>query len=200
VLALQTEGERLKLLARGQVWVAKRIDVLLQMRMDPQVAAFLAEMREQHLENVDACNRRADELAAPPSLPYRNLPFARLREAHDQLFYGSWREPTWTLRDLERAHRQLGRYMDRLATEVERSRSAEAKSHFAKAMRAYSPVDRDSYAEAALKELDSALSSCHCALNALLRSYRLPPHDPKDFEVYYDTRNVPFHLVDDFIR
>ena len=196
VLALPTEGERLKLLARGQAWVVKRIDVLLQMGLDPETTAFLAEMREQHLENTDACNRRADELVAPPSPPYRDdLPFARLREAHDQLFYGAWRGPSATVRDLERAYHQLGRYLGMLSTEVRRSRSAEAKTHFAKAMEAYGPVDAEAYAEGTLGHLDSALSYCHDALDALLRQYRVPPHDPRGFEVFYDIRNVPFHDV-----
>lgn len=196
VLALPTEGERLKLLARGQAWVVKRIDVLLQMGLDLETTAFLTEMREQHLENTDACNRRADELAAPPSLPYRDdLPFARLREAHDQLFYGAWRGAAVTVRDLERAYHQLGRYLGMLSTEVRRSRSTEAKTYLAKALEAYRQVDFEAYAEGALGHLDSALSYCHGALDSLLRHSRLPAHDPRGFEVFYDIRNVPFHDV-----
>ncbi len=69
VAALRTEGERLNLMARGQAWVAKRVDALLGMPLDPETQAFLVEMREEHLENIDACNRRAEELSAPPSPP-----------------------------------------------------------------------------------------------------------------------------------
>lgn len=195
VLALPTEGERLKLLARGQAWVVKRIDVLLQMGLDLETVAFLVEMREQHLENIDPCNRRADELAAPPSPPYRDLPFARLREAHDQLFYGAWRGPSATARDLQRAYHQLGRYLGTLSTEVRRSRSADAKTHLAKAMEAYGPIDAEGYAEGTLGHLDSALSYCHDALDFLLRHYWVRTHDPRDFDVFYDIKNVPFHDV-----
>ncbi|MBI3079933.1 MAG: hypothetical protein HYY89_00815 [candidate division NC10 bacterium] len=196
VLALPTEGERLKLLARGQAWVVKRIEVLLHMRLDPETTGFLTEMREQHLENIDACNRRADELVAPPSPPYRDdLPFARLREAHDQLFYGAWRGPSATVRDLERAHHQLGRYLGMLSTEVRRSRYTEAKTYLAKAMEAYGQVDAEACAEGTLGHLDSALSCCHDALDYLLRHTRVPPHDPLAFEVFYDIRSVPFHDV-----
>lgn len=199
--ALRTEGERLSLMARGQAWVVKRIDVLLGMPLDAETQAFLAEMREEHLENVEACNRRAEELEAPPSPPYRELPFARLREAHDQLFFGSWREPTATVRDLQRAYHQLGRYLSALAEEVQRARSVEARRSLARARAAYAKSDPEVSREPeALQSLDNALSYAHSALNALLRHSRVPPHDPRDFEIYHDTRNVPFHLIDEFIR
>lgn len=200
VLYLSTEWERLKLLARGQMWVVKRIDVLLETVLDPDTTTFLKEMREQHLENAEACNRRLDELAAPPSLPYRDLPFARLREAHDQQLYGAWRSSSATVRDLQRAYHQLRRYLDMLFTEVERSRSSEAKTYLAKAREAYDKVDPAAYAEDALQHLDNTLSYGHHAINALLRNYLMAPHDPRDFEVFHDVRNVPFHLIDDFIR
>lgn len=193
VMALPTEGERLKLLARGQMWVVKRLDALLEMGLDPETATFLQEMREQHLENIEPCHRRAEELAAPPSPPYRDLPFARLREAHDQLFYGTWRGPAATVRDLQRAYHQLGRYFEMLAREVERSRSSEARRYLANAREAYGQVDPEAYAEGAFHHLDSALSYCHQALNALLRQYWVPPHDPSAFDTFYDIKDVPFH-------
>jgi len=118
VAALQSEGERLSLMARGQAWVVKRLDALLAMPLDQETRTFLAEMREQHLENVEACNRRAEELEAPPSPPYRQLPLARLREAHDRLYFGRWRAPGATERDLQRTYFQLGRYLGALAEEV----------------------------------------------------------------------------------
>lgn len=192
VLALPTEGEQLKLLARGQAWVVKRIDALLEMGLDPETTAFLTEMREEHLENIDACNRRADELPAPPSPPYRDLPFARLREAHDQVFYGAWRAPKATVRDLQRAYHQLGRYLDMLAREVERSRSKEAKTFLAKAREAYDQIDLEGYPEGTSIQLDSVLAYCHRTLDGLLQQYRVPAHDPRHLEAYYDTRNVPF--------
>jgi hypothetical protein len=195
VLALPTEGERLKLLARGQAWVVKRIDALLEIGLDPETTAFLTEMREQHLENIEPCQRRAEELAAPPSPPYRDLPFARLREAHDQLFYGTWRGLSATVRDLQRASHQLGRYLEMLSTEVERSRSREAKVSLAKAREAFGQVDPEAYAEDAFSHLDSTLSYCHQALDALLRQYRAPTHDPGDFDAFYDIKNVPFHGI-----
>jgi len=119
VIALPKEGERVSLLARGQAWVARRIDVLLAKDLDPETRAFLVEMREQHLENIEACHRRAEELQAPPGPPYRGRPFAHLCEAHDRLYYGPWRSPAATGRDFQRAYRQIGRYLDALAQEID---------------------------------------------------------------------------------
>ncbi len=192
VAALETEGERLSLMARGQAWVVKRLDVLLGMPLDAETQAFLAEMREEHLENIDACNRRAEELSAPPSAPYRERPFASLREAHDRLYYGPWRGPAATARDAQRAYFQLGRYLGILADEVQRARPLEARSYLAKARAAYKKADPETGGEDALRSLDNALSYAHSALNALLRHSRAPTHDPRDFEAFYDVVGVPF--------
>ena len=216
VADLTTEGERLNLMARGQVWVVRRLDVLLGMPVDAKTRSFLAEMREEHLENIDACNRRAEELSAPPSPPYRDLPFARLREAHDRLYYGPWRSPlamedeeiplqpdlhpycgSWrasvaTTRDYQRAYFQLGRHLRDLADEVQRARSIEARRYLAKARRAYAAVVPETAGEGTVRDLDSALSYAHSALNALLRQYRAPAHDPRAFESFSNLIGLPF--------
>jgi hypothetical protein len=192
IAALRHEGERLTLLARGQAWVVRRLDVLLGMPLDQETQAFLTEMREEHLENIDACNRRAEELSAPPSPPYRELPFAALREAHDRLYYGSWRSPEAAPRDHQRAYFQLGRYLGVLADEVQRARSLEARNYLTKARAAYGKADPETGGEAALRSLDNALSYAHTALNALLRHSRAPNHDPREFESFYDVVAVPF--------
>jgi hypothetical protein len=195
VAALRTEGERLSLMARGQAWVAKRLDALLGMPLDPETQAFLVEMREEHLENIDACNRRAEELSAPPSPPYRELDFAHLREAHDRLYYGAWRGPAPTDQDLTRAYYQLGRYLGLLADEVQRARSLQARRYLAKGRGAYVKADPEIGGEEAFRNLDSALSFAHSALNALLLHARAPVHDPRVFEALYDVVGVPFQDI-----
>ncbi|HSB80324.1 MAG TPA: DUF6306 domain-containing protein [Candidatus Methylomirabilis sp.] len=192
VAALKDEGERLNLMTRGQAWVVKRLDVLLGMPLDAETRIFLAEMRAQHLENIEACHRRAEEVSAPPSPPYRDLPFARLREAHDRLYYGPWRTPTATLRDYQRGFFQLGRYLDTLAEEVQRTRSVEARSALARARAAHAKADPEADRGEVIRRLDNSLSYAHSALNALLRQYRAPSHDPRDFESFYDVIGVPF--------
>ncbi len=195
VMAPATEGERVNLLARGQAWVVKRIETLLAQDLDPETRAFLVEMRDQHLENIEACHRRAEELQAPPSPPYRGLPFAHLREAHDRLYYGAWRSPEATVRDFERAYRQIGRYLGTLGHEIERSRSGEAKRALEKAQEAFAWVDPDLSTSDVTLRLDNALSFGHRALNALLRQYRMPTHDPGAFAGFYDAVSVPFREV-----
>ena len=192
VMALASEGERVSLLARGQAWVVKRIEILLAKDLDPQTRAFLAEMREQHLENVEACHRRAEELRAPPSPPYRDLPFAHLREVHDRLYYGAWRSPAATVLDHRRAYRQLGRYLDTLLAEIERSHSAEGQKSVEKSYQAFARTDPELSAADAAVNLDNALAQAHRALNALLRQYRMPIHDPGAFAEFYDVTEVPF--------
>jgi hypothetical protein len=177
VAALSEEGDRLSLMARGQAWVVKRLDALLGMPLDAETRIFLAEMRAQHLENIEACNRRAEEVCAPPSPPYRDLPFAPLREAHDRLYYGPWRTPTATTHDYRRGHSQLGRYLDVLADEVQRARSVEARRALARARAAYAKADPAVDAGRGDSQPD-ALSYAHTALNALLRQYRAPPTIP----------------------
>ena len=192
VTALATEGERTSLLARGQAWVVRRIEALLAKELDPETRAFMAEVREQHLENIEACHRRAEELQAPPGPPYRGLPFAHLREAHDRLYYGAWRSPAATPLDLRRAHRQLERYLRSLSQELIRSHSPQGQKALEKAFEAFAGIDPEESPSDPTIALDSALSYAHRALNALLRQYRMPIHDPGSFAHFYDVTQVPF--------
>jgi hypothetical protein len=191
VLALGTEGERVSLLARGQTWVVRRIEALLAKDPEPETRAFLTEMREQHLENIEACHRRAEELQAPPGPPYRGLAFAHLCEAHDRIYYGGWRRPAATPGDFRRGYRQIGRYLDALTRECERSHTVEGKEFLDKAHAAFARVDPD-VSSADTLSLDNALSNAHRALNALLHRYRMPTHDSEVFARFYDVTDVPF--------
>jgi len=192
VLALAAEGERVRLLARGQAWVAQRIEALLTKDLDPETRAFLAEMREQHLENIEACHRRAEALQAPPGPPYRGLAFAQLCEAHDRIYYGGWRSLAATPADFRRAYRQIDRCLEALAREVERSRPPEGSKFLEQAAAACGRVDPDVSAPAAMLTLDHALSYAHHALNALLRQYRMPIHEPAAFQSFYEVLDAPF--------
>lgn len=62
VLALDSLAERLNLLARGQMWVVKRLDAVAETVADEDGRKELAEMRREHVENVDWCNEQAAEL------------------------------------------------------------------------------------------------------------------------------------------
>lgn len=64
VMALPTLAERLELLARGQAWVVKRLDVLLAEALPEATLGELRAMRVAHVENIDWCNRQVAELCA----------------------------------------------------------------------------------------------------------------------------------------
>lgn len=49
--------ERLGLLNRGQTWVLKRLDWLLEGHLDRETGGFLRQMRSLHAENVHLCDR-----------------------------------------------------------------------------------------------------------------------------------------------
>ncbi|HEY7725217.1 MAG TPA: DUF6306 domain-containing protein [Anaeromyxobacteraceae bacterium] len=192
VLAVGNEGERVSLMARGHVWTVRRIEALLALDPDPETRAVLAEMRDQHLENVEAANRRAEELQAAPGPPYRGLGFAHLCEGHDRIYFGGWRSPAATLLDCRRAYRQIERYLAALAQECKRSHCAEGKRHLERAEASFERVDPDVTAADGVIALDHALSHAHHALNALLRQYRLPIHDPARFQAFHDVVGVAF--------
>jgi len=192
VLAVVDEGERVTLLARGQSRVVSKIEALLAKDLDEETRAFLNEMREQHLENLEACHRRAEELQAPPSAPYRGLAFGHLCEAHDRIYYGGWRRPAAMPLDFRRAYRRIGRYLDALAQECERSHDGDGKQLLEKAQTAFARTDPDVMSSDDVINLDHALSYGHHALNALLRRYRMPRHDPADFQAAYDVVDIPF--------
>jgi hypothetical protein len=62
VLALESLTDRLDLLARGQMWVVKRLDAVADTVTDEDRRKELAEMRYEHVTNVDWCNQQAAEL------------------------------------------------------------------------------------------------------------------------------------------
>lgn len=62
VLALDSLVDRLGLLARGQMWVVKRLDAVAESVSDEDARKELAEMRKEHVENVDWCNDQAAQL------------------------------------------------------------------------------------------------------------------------------------------
>ncbi len=126
------------------------------------------------------------------SPPYRDLPFAHLREAHDRLYYGAWRSPAATPLDFRRAHRQLERYLRSLSQELSRSRSPEGQKALEKAYEAFARADPEVLTSDPTVALDRTLSYAHRALNALLRQYRTPTHDPSPFAQFYDVTEVPF--------
>lgn len=69
VLALESLSDRLKLLSRGQTWVVKRVDAVMEAVSDEESRKELLEMRHEHVDNVDWCDRQVDELNALAATP-----------------------------------------------------------------------------------------------------------------------------------
>lgn len=62
VLREPTLGARLRFLNRGQGWVVKRLDGLLDEALPSSAAEFLQEMKTRHIRNIEACERLAESL------------------------------------------------------------------------------------------------------------------------------------------
>jgi nitronate monooxygenase len=68
VMAEGSLRSRLRLLNRGQGWVVKRLDEVLERELDGESRAFLGEMRAVHQRNIGRCERLIAELDAPEAL------------------------------------------------------------------------------------------------------------------------------------
>lgn len=62
VLALPTLAQRLELLIRGQQWVVRKVDALLETEVEAGTVSFLREMKEVHRRNVEWCQRQLEAL------------------------------------------------------------------------------------------------------------------------------------------
>ena len=62
VMALDGLAARLELLSKGQKWVARRLEKLIEADVPDDVHEFLQEMLRRHNENVAWCDERAAEL------------------------------------------------------------------------------------------------------------------------------------------
>jgi bacterioferritin (cytochrome b1) len=52
ITALETLEDKLKLLIKGQAWVARKIDLAISFGAHPETEAFLIEMKEKHDVNI----------------------------------------------------------------------------------------------------------------------------------------------------
>lgn len=61
IMALDNIKARLELLAQGQAWVVKRLDILLNMELNTATRNFLIEMRQKHEINIKWCLEKVAE-------------------------------------------------------------------------------------------------------------------------------------------
>ena len=64
VMALDGLAARLELLSKGQKWVARRLEKLIEADVPDDVREFLQEMLRRHNENIAWCDERAAEIKA----------------------------------------------------------------------------------------------------------------------------------------
>ncbi|MFQ5946140.1 MAG: DUF6306 domain-containing protein [Anaerolineae bacterium] len=65
VMAEPSLPDRLRLLNRGQRWVVKRLDGLLERDLDEENRTFLHQMRGVHTRNIERCDLLIAELTSP---------------------------------------------------------------------------------------------------------------------------------------
>jgi len=57
VMALDDDAERLRLLIKGQDWVVRKVDELLDGDLESSFAEDLDEMKKVHVVNIDLCKQ-----------------------------------------------------------------------------------------------------------------------------------------------
>ncbi len=62
VMALDGDNERLKLLVKGQEWVVRKVDELLDGDLEISFSEDLDEMKKVHVFNIDLCNKHLETL------------------------------------------------------------------------------------------------------------------------------------------
>lgn len=119
---------------------------------------------------------------------YDGLQYPRIRECHDQIYFGRWRGVSGTDDDLEDVWRQLREYVQLLAAEVGPDAPLDQRDYLGKAKAALALSDpRANRGSELLQAINATLSYGHSVLNLLLRSRGEANHLSRDFAPYYDS-------------
>jgi hypothetical protein len=119
--------------------------------------------------------------------PYDGLQYPRIRELHDQIYFGKWRGASGTDRDLEKVWQQLQEYVTVLAAEMGPDAPSDQRDYLGKAKSALIRSDpRANHGSELFQAINAALSYGHSVLNLLLRSRGEANHVSRDFAPYYD--------------
>jgi hypothetical protein len=127
-----------------------------------------------------------------PGCPYDGLAYAGLRAGHDAIYFGPWRRIEALPTEIRRGYHRLGRHLDAIGAELAGRHLPAAARDLDEALQALQAADPREDARDALRFMDNALSYAHRAIDDLLREKGLPPHQPMDFEEWYDVVEVPF--------
>ncbi len=124
--------------------------------------------------------------AAGTKPPYTALPFGRIREIHDRVYFGRWRRDDATDIDLQLARRQLAEFVDLLVRETGSSPPLDQRDYLEKTLGAFRDAQTFQGSELLLA-LNNTLSYGHRLLNFLLRARGEPNHVSRDFAKYHES-------------
>ncbi len=123
----------------------------------------------------------------PQGSPYGGLSYPRIRELHDQIYFGKWRGASGTDDDLEEVWRQLQEYLKLLVAEVGSGAPSGQRDYLDKAKSALALSDPGTnHGSELFQAINATLSYGHSVLNLLLRSRGEVTHVSRDFAPYYD--------------
>ena len=118
---------------------------------------------------------------------YDGLQYPRIRELHDQIYFGRWRGVSGTDGDLEQVWQQLQGYVKLLEAEVGPDAPSDQRDYLGKAKSALALSDpRTNHGSELFQAINATLSYGHSVLNLLLRSRGEANHLSRDFAPYYD--------------
>ncbi len=122
--------------------------------------------------------------AAGTRPPYTELLFGRVREIHDQVYFGRWRDGA-TDHDLQVAKRHLGEFVDLLVRETGYSPPPDQREYLDKTLNAFKDMQTRQGSELLLA-INNVLSYGHRLLNFLLRARGEPNHVSREFAKYHE--------------
>ena len=124
--------------------------------------------------------------AAGTRPPYAELLFGRIREIHDQVYFGRWRREDATENDLQDARRQLAEFVDLLVREAGSTPPLDQRDYLDKTLGAFRDAQTFQGSELLLA-LNNTLSYGHRLLNFLLRARGEPNHVSRDFAKHHES-------------
>ena len=124
------------------------------------------------------------ERVAAKKAPYTELSFGRIREIHDQVYFGRWRGPSPTDDDLRQAQRQLAEFIELLVAEAGTSPPDDQRDYLDKTLAAFRDTQTQRGSEL-FKAMNDALSYGHRLLNFLLRARGEGNHASRDFARFH---------------
>jgi DNA-binding ferritin-like protein (Dps family) len=128
----------------------------------------------------------------PEICPYMDSSYPILTASHDSLYYGNWRKMSSNILDVRKGMRELKRYLVKVKGTGWKENLQPFKLNLKKAFDSLENAEMEEDPFLAVRYMDMALSFAHHALNDLLHERGEKPHNPSDYEAFYDIIDLPF--------